>query len=387
MTPTALKRVRLFTISAVGKGRNHLSRTRPTLWPSLRRRRIATFIGSASVPCPKKTRSASSVMYSSRNGLSPPRPKIFLKSACASRMTPSAFRMAWSFCMRISMSQSWSTCGAMVMGLSGWSSRSPRSNRGRNLLTAACVGIFTIVCEWVRNAPSRPIATGSDTRLSSPIRHAMSARSSDSCAVSAHGMSQPRSRTASESLCSVPNAPGSSSARLPQIATISVTSRRGGRLVRVQRRQAGHVGEPAPVRVGVLLVQRELVVVVGELQLVDHHDAVLHRADLRADPASDARLVYDLVVPRRRHLEALVGTVQPAHRALDARVEVHHRAEGARRVLLEEGVTLAGLARVDDDALAHLHPTGLLELQLLVRVRALTDLDRSHPHVVVAVLH
>ena len=39
------------------------------------------------------------------------------------------------------------------------------------------------------------------------------------CAVSAQGRSQPRSRTARESLCSVPNAPGSSSARLPQIAT------------------------------------------------------------------------------------------------------------------------------------------------------------------------
>src|SRR5437870_10155782 len=71
MTPMALKRERLRTISSVANGRNHLRRTRPTLCPSLRSLRIATFIGSASVPWPKKTISASSVMYSSRNGLSP----------------------------------------------------------------------------------------------------------------------------------------------------------------------------------------------------------------------------------------------------------------------------------------------------------------------------
>src|SRR5437867_1772258 len=42
MTPTALKRERLFTISDVAKGRNHFSRTRPTLWPCARMRRIGT---------------------------------------------------------------------------------------------------------------------------------------------------------------------------------------------------------------------------------------------------------------------------------------------------------------------------------------------------------
>src|SRR5438874_727746 len=92
MTPTALKRKRLFTISSVGNGRNHLRRTSPTLWPSLRSRRIATFIGSASVPWPKTTYSASSVMYSSRNGLSPPRPNSFLKSAWASLTTSCGLR-------------------------------------------------------------------------------------------------------------------------------------------------------------------------------------------------------------------------------------------------------------------------------------------------------
>src|SRR2546426_4258426 len=170
------------------------------------------------------------------------------------------------------------------------------------------------------------------------------------------------------------------------VVAMSIASRRG-RLVRADGREAGHLGEPLPVLVRLLLVQHELVLVVGELQLVDHHDAVLHRAHLRADPAADAGLVDHLVVTRGRDLEALVGTVQPAHRALDACIEIHHRAEGARRVLLVEGVALAGLPRLDDDALAHLGPAGLLELQLLVRIGALADLDLARAHVVVAELH
>src|SRR5881397_1373128 len=77
--------------------------------------------------------------------------------------------------------------------------------------------------------------------------------------------------------------------------------------------------EPLVVAVVVLLPELPLVLVVLELELVDHDDAVLDRADLRADPAADARLIHDLVVPLRGHLETLVGTVEPAHRALDAR--------------------------------------------------------------------
>src|SRR5207253_6346067 len=52
----------------------------------------------------------------------------------------------------------------------------------------------------------------------------MSAVSSASCAVSTQTSCQPRSRTASASLCSTPKAPGSSSARLPTIATIGMRS-------------------------------------------------------------------------------------------------------------------------------------------------------------------
>src|SRR5436305_6617360 len=52
----------------------------------------------------------------------------------------------------------------------------------------------------------------------------MSAVSSASCGVSTHTSCQPRSRTAKASLCSQPKAPGSSSARLPTIATIGMRS-------------------------------------------------------------------------------------------------------------------------------------------------------------------
>src|SRR6059058_1461170 len=52
----------------------------------------------------------------------------------------------------------------------------------------------------------------------------MSATSSASCALSTQTSCQPRSRTASASLCSTPNAPGSSRARLPTIATIGMRS-------------------------------------------------------------------------------------------------------------------------------------------------------------------
>ena len=50
--------------------------------------------------------------------------------------------------------------------------------------------------------------------------------SSASCEVSIQHSIQPRSRTTSASLCSTPNAPGSSSARLPTRQTIG--TRRGG---------------------------------------------------------------------------------------------------------------------------------------------------------------
>src|SRR5271157_2101342 len=52
----------------------------------------------------------------------------------------------------------------------------------------------------------------------------MRAVSSASCALSTQTSCQPRSRTARASLCSVPKAPGSSSARLPTMAIMGMRS-------------------------------------------------------------------------------------------------------------------------------------------------------------------
>src|SRR5262249_24681660 len=122
------------------------------------------------------------------------------------------------------MTQSSFACGATVIGLSGCSRRSPRSYRGRKRSTFSLGGTIVSACECVRKAPSAEIASGRNTRRSSATRYAMSVVSSASCDVSTQQSSHPRSRTTSASLCSTPNAPGSSSARLPTSATIGTRS-------------------------------------------------------------------------------------------------------------------------------------------------------------------
>src|SRR2546421_2940896 len=94
--------------------------------------------------------------------------------------------------------------------------------------------------EWVRKAPSAEIASGRKIRRSSATRYAMSVVSSASCEVSIQQSIQPRSRTNSASLCSTPNAPGSSSARLPTSAIIG--TRRGG----VTTRHSIAYAQPTP---------------------------------------------------------------------------------------------------------------------------------------------
>src|SRR5579864_2459203 len=81
MTPTALKRSRHLASSGPANGRNQRRRTNPTFFPSARSLRIATLTGVESVPMPSITTSASSVMYSSKNGLPYLRPKVRSNSA------------------------------------------------------------------------------------------------------------------------------------------------------------------------------------------------------------------------------------------------------------------------------------------------------------------
>ena len=126
MMPSAFALDSAATSFSVGNGRNQRSRTRPTFLPLARISRIATLIGSEMVPMPTRMMSASSVMYSSNHGFSGPRPKTRRKSAYASSITVTARAIASLFWRRISMTQSSFACGATVIGLSGWSRRSPR---------------------------------------------------------------------------------------------------------------------------------------------------------------------------------------------------------------------------------------------------------------------
>src|SRR5262247_3288605 len=132
------------------------------------------------------------------------------------------------------------------------------------------------------------------------------------------------------------------------------------------------LGHPGLVLLLVLAPHLPLARVVLEHRLVDHRDAVLDRADRLADTAAAARLHIGVVRAVGHHVEARVGALDPAERALHARVEVDDRAHRAGRVLLEVRVALGhvalagflGLAdgdRRNRHALAHLPPLGHLE--------------------------
>src|SRR3712207_5343838 len=103
------------------------------------------------------------------------------------------------------------------------------------------------------------------------------------------------------------------------------------------------VGNPAlrdlllpPFVVGLLVLlphgEDVLVSLLDELEVVDHHDAVLDRADAGTDAAAGAVAVVDGVQLLRADLEALVRAVDPALAALDARIEEIGRASCRERV-------------------------------------------------------
>src|SRR5579875_56275 len=139
---------------------------------------------------------------------------------------------------------------------------------------------------------------------------------------------------------------------------------------------------PGDVARLVALVVLPGALVVLELQLVDHHDALFDRAHLRAAAAADAVLVVDVVQAVRGRVEALVGAVVPAQLALGAQVEAHHRALRAGGEALE--LLIARLAvgtdlevprhRLHHDALAELVPLR----QLGDGVRPADPLARRH---------
>src|SRR5712692_75667 len=149
---------------------------------------------------------------------------------------------------------------------------------------------------------------------------------------------------------------------------------------------------PALVALFVLPPHLPLAGVIRELGLVYHGDAVGHRADRLAYAAAAARLHVSVVEALGRDVEAGVRALQPAERALDAGVEVHHRPHGAGSELLEGGVPrrleaahlasrrilhlMAPRDAWNVDALAHLRPLGQHELVWLLRI-ALRGLHRD----------
>src|SRR5918995_1391095 len=245
----------------------------------------------------------------------------------------------------------------------------------------------------------------------------MSVASKHSCASSTHTSCQPRSRTHNASLCSTPNAPGSSRARLPIIATtgsvpvISFSSCFASRRPVVSwvviappllsLRPGVDVEEvvvvypptryllfpPLVVAIFVLFPHREdiFVALLDKFEVVDHYYAVLDRAHVGADATSGTVAVVDRVQLFRGDLEALVGAVDPALSALDARVEIDNRPHGPVRGSLVVRVALTQLDSLDDDGLAHLAPPRQLD-RFVVVLCALARLDLVGFDLVVAVL-
>src|SRR5262249_49352972 len=80
---------------------------------------------------------------------------------------------------------------------------------------------------------------------------------------------------------------------------------------------------PFGVLVRILFVSIPWAAVVCKLQLIDHDDALIDRTGLRAFVATRAIFVRNIVQPVVRLVKTLVRTLQPAERALGAKVKAH----------------------------------------------------------------
>src|SRR4030095_12803179 len=74
--------------------------------------------------------------------------------------------------------------------------------------------------------------------------------------------------------------------------------------------------DPSDVLLGIFLPMLPRAVVVLELQLIHHHDALFDGTHFGAFAAADAILVLDVVEAVRGRIEAFVGTLDPAKGAL-----------------------------------------------------------------------
>src|SRR5262245_60720116 len=99
---------------------------------------------------------------------------------------------------------------------------------------------------------------------------------------------------------------------------------------------------PLGVLLGIGLVGVPRAIFVCKLQLIDHHDALIDRTNLRELVAARAVLVGNIVQPIGCLIETLVGTLQPTERALGTKIEANNRPLIFRRAALERLVS--GLA-------------------------------------------
>src|SRR4029453_19108963 len=104
------------------------------------------------------------------------------------------------------------------------------------------------------------------------------------------------------------------------------------------------VGHPGLVLALVVAPHLPLARVVLEGVLAHHGHAVLGRAHRLADAPAAAGLHVGVVEAVRGDVEARVGALDPAERALHALVEVDHRPHGASGELLEVRVALGDVA-------------------------------------------
>src|SRR5262247_625035 len=124
--------------------------------------------------------------------------------------------------------------------------------------------------------------------------------------------------------------------------------------------------DPRDVLFGIFLPMLPWAVVILKLELIHHHDALFHRADLGAFAATNAVLVFDVVVAVAGRIEAFIRALNPAKRALSAEIEPDRRPLGLGGAALEHGISRlspradleSALDRRNRGALFHLEPLG-----------------------------
>src|SRR5260370_15115357 len=98
--------------------------------------------------------------------------------------------------------------------------------------------------------------------------------------------------------------------------------------------------KPLPVLRLVLLPHLPLAGVIAKRRFVHHRDAFFYGTNRFADPAPAACFHIGVIQAVGSDIKARVRAVQPAKRALNAGIEVHHRPHSTGRELLESWIAI-----------------------------------------------